>query len=415
MKFKNLIFLCVSAFIFFSSSAFAATSAFEVMDIEFEGLGKTKESVIVDILPRSLPTKMTQAEITEFSRRVKNLGIFDFVQVSNQSNKLLVKTKRKKTLSPIVDFSSGKTLEDSSFTLGFNEYDFLGTATRIGGKLSYAERGLNFTLWIEEHLYSPNRTAKEIEIYGLSSSFRFEDTDATWSRYRLGGFFEWILPFNYGSSFLYEFQLLYYNESYQDQENTIVGDLNRDHYIGGLFEIIYDRYRWDDLNPSGFKGVVEFRPGFMLEGDFRGEVRLKFLSAKQITPRTTLIANGKLAAVNSGDVNHSLLVGSQEGVRGLSDSLYRSNAVGYANLEIRHAFKLRERLYLQPIGFVDVARFQPMNKDGESQAWENAISTGIGVRIVPTALTNFLFRADLARLHTPSDEWLLLVGITQYF
>jgi hypothetical protein len=119
--------------------------------------------------------------------------------------------------------------------------------------------------------------------------------------------------------------------------------------------------------------------------------------------------------VNSGNVNHSLLIGSQHGVRGLDDSFYRTSALGYINVEVRHSIQTWEKVFLQPVVFVDAARFRPMDADGNNQEWTNALSTGVGVRIIPTTYTNLLFRADIARLHTPSDEWFLQIGLTQYF
>ena len=131
---------------------------------------------------------------------------------------------------------------------------------RAGGKVSYAERGLNFAAWIEQHAYSPNRWARELEIYRFSSGFRFEGNDSTWSRNRTGGFVEWITPFRYGSRFLYELQLV----SYYETTTNVEGEMRPENgaFVGGLFEIIYDAYRWDDLAPSGCKLVAELRPGW---------------------------------------------------------------------------------------------------------------------------------------------------------
>lgn len=390
------------------------TKVFQVNEVEFRGNGKTKEEALIEILPRDLPTEMTEVEIAEYSRRIKNLGIFDFVKVTKVDQKLIVELHRKTTLSPIVGLSTGKTIRDTSAALGLNEYDFLGNGTKLGGQVSYSDRNLNFDLWVDEHLYRHHRWSREVELYKRSSDFRFEDNeDITWKRNRLGGFFEWISPFKYDSPVLYEFQVQVYREDFSNVQAE--NNLESATYIGGLFEVIYDRYNWDDLHPHGFKGVFEFRPGAMTDGRFRGETLVKFLAAKPIGEKTSLVANGKAAVVNSGDVNHSLLIGSQAGVRGLSDSLYRTSALSYLNLEARHSMKVWERTYLQPVLFVDAARFRPMDFEGNNQAWINALSTGVGARLIPTGLTNVMFRADIARLHAPSEDWLLQIGITQYF
>ena len=138
-------------------------------------------------------------------------------------------------------------------------------------------------------------------------------------------------------------------------------------------------------------------------------------SHNHLAKKTSLVTNCKTAVVNPGNANHSLLIGSKDGVRGLDDSLYRTSALGYINLEARHSIKAWEKIYIQPTLFLDAARFRPMDSNGNNQAWTNALSTGVGLRIIPTGYTNLLFRADLARLHTPSDEWFLQFGLTQYF
>lgn len=381
-------------------------------EIEFEGLEATKQATLEDLLPRALPAEISDDELREFSRRVKNLGLFDQVTTSEEGSKIKVVLKHKSTLSPIVSFSSGKTLEDSSATFGLVDYDGFGRATRVGAKIAYAERGINFAAWIDEHTYSPNSWAQEIEVYRTSSGFRFQDGSTSWSRNRLGGFLEWVTPFKYGSRVIYEIQPSIYYENFSNTN----GQNPRDgYYFGSLFEVIYDAYKWDDLAPHGYKAVLELRPGYFTDGSFRGEMRGKFSAAHSFSDRTafTMFLNSNI--VNSGNVNHSILIGSQQGVRGLPDSLYRCSFVNYGNFELRHSIGIAPRLFLQPTLFADAAVFQPMNSGGSVESWVQAISTGAGLRIVPTGLTQLLARLDVAKLHLPNDAWMVQFGITQYF
>lgn len=411
----KVCFFVVSLFL--SSEVFAQSDydeLFEINSIEIQGNGSTKKETFIEILPRELPATMTNAEIAEYSRRIKNLGIFDLVKISKIDNKLLVDVRRKTTLSPIIGLSTGKTIQDTSAVLGLNEHDFLGTGTKLGGKVSYNDRNLNFMAWIDEHGYRNNRWSRELEVYRLSSSFRFnDDENDAWTRTRSGAFFELVSPFKYGSPLLYEFQVQVYRENFSNV--NVTKNLESATYVGSLFEVIYDRYNWDDLHPYGFKGSVEVRPGMMTNGEFRGEAVAKMIAATSLAEKTSLVMNGKIAVVNSGNVNHSLLIGSQSGVRGLDDSFYRNSALSYLNLEVRHSIEVWERTFLQPVVFLDAARFRSMNSDGINQGWTNALSAGAGIRLIPTGFTNFLFRADIAKLHIPSDGWLFQVGITQYF
>lgn len=384
-----------------------------VTEVELVGVDTTDREVIIDLLPRALPATLTADEIRELSRRVKNLGVFDMVEVQVVGTQLQIRVREKRTISPILGLSTGQTLADSTATLGVVDYNLRGRATRAGGKLTVAERGLNFAVFLEQHLYSPNRWARELEIYRLSSGFRFEGTDSEWSRDRTGGLIEWITPFRYSSRLLYEFQVV----SYYENASRIVGARTPDSglYVGGLFEVIYDAFRWDDLLPSGYKLVLEMRPGVFTAGRFRGEARIKGSGGYHLTDRAALLVNANMAAVNPGDVNHSLLIGSQQGVRGLPDSLYRSAFAAYANVELRHSLRIHGRTYLQSVAFADGAVFRPMDPDGELLPWTSAVGTGVGLRLVPTALTNLVLRGDLARLHVPDETWLAQVGLSQYF
>lgn len=385
----------------------------QIDTLEAEGLGSTKRETLVELLPRPLPTSLTAEELAEYARRVRNLALFDFVSVTIDGRVLHVRVRRKATISPIVDFSSGKTLRDSKITLGLTENDLDGRGTRLGGWARYSERGLNFMLRLNQHPYGPRRWMNELEVFYAGSGFRFEGDSTTWHRNRFGGIVEWLSPFLYGHHWRYEVQTRVYRETYTYAESA--NALRSGTYVGVVSELIWDRYSWNDLTPNGLRITLEVMPGvFLGAAEARHEALIKALGALKLGEATAIVAFGKVAAVNGGNVNHSLLIGSQQGVRGLSDSLYRSARVGYANVELRHALSLGKRWYLQGVLFTDAARFQPMDARGDATPWVNAWSTGAGLRILPTALVDTLLRFDVARLHAPNGSWFYQLGITQY-
>src|SRR5687767_7964136 len=84
--------------------------------------------------------------------------------------------------------------------------------------------------------------------------------------------------------------------------------------------------------------------------------------------------NGVAEAVNdSGNPNHSLLIGTIAGVRGLSDNLYRNQTQAYTNLELRHAIPLAPRWALQGVVFSDFGTFQSFTEDGRRREWRGAV------------------------------------------
>lgn len=202
----------------YATSAFAeidpaATYAIEALTSE--GLESTEPETITELLPRSLPTSLTGVELIELRRRIKNLALFDQVEVEPTGKTLFVRVRRKFTISPIVDLSTGKTLADSKVTLGAVENDVDGHGTRLGGKASYSERGFNFIAWLYEHPYRPRSWAREHEVYYAGSGFRFEGADAghEWHRNRFGAELELLSPSLYSTKWRYEFQINVYQET----------------------------------------------------------------------------------------------------------------------------------------------------------------------------------------------------------
>jgi hypothetical protein len=390
------------------------THPYEVDHLELEGIAGTDEQTFHELLPRPLPAVFSGTEVVEFRRRVKNLALFDAVDVEPVTRGLRVRVRHKATISPIVDFSTGKTLADSKGTLGAVEHDIDRHATRLGGKATYGERGLNFAVWLHQHQYRPRKWAVETEVYYAGSGFRFEsDAGATrWHRNRFGGELEFLSPALYGTRFRYELKL----NVYREQIAAIEGPAPPNGvYLGLAQEFTYDGYTFDDLTPSGVRASVELRPGvFVGAAQARHEVRLKAKGAVKLAEYTALVAFFGSALLNTGNPNHSALLGSQQGVRGLPDAFFRNRAQAYVNVELRQGISLGKRWYVQAVGFGDAAVFDPMDAAGDVTGWERAWSTGVGARLLPTALVDTLLRVDVSRLHEPIGAWLVQFGINQY-
>lgn len=402
-----------------ATSAFGdidAAATYAIETLRSEGLERTEPETIAELLPRPLPTSLTGVELVELRRRIKNLALFDQVDVEPSGGTLIVRVRRKFTISPIVDLSTGKTLADSKVTLGAVQHDVDGHGTRLGGKASYSERGFNFTAWLYEHPYRPRSWAREQEVYYAGSGFRFEGVDAghKWHRNRFGAELEFLSPSLYTTKWRYEFQLNAYQETltgaggpFQPRDGT---------YLGTTSEFVYDRYTWNDVAPKGFRAALELRPGiFVGPAEPRHEIRAKAIAGVPLGDKTVLMFNASASAVNGGNPNHSALLGSQAGVRGLPDSLYRNRSQVYANLEIRHAVEIARRWYVQGVLFTDAAVFEPMDARGKPTSEMTAWSTGAGLRLLPTALVDTLLRVDVARIHHPLTTWFAQFGINQYF
>ena len=176
-------------------------------------------------------------------------------------------------------------------------------------------------------------------------------------------------------------------------------------------------FRSHDLVPSGYRIGLALRPGFFFGANQqRHEAELSYLQGIPLSSTSVVMINSVAEAVNtSGNPNHSLLIGSIAGVRGLSDNLYRNHAQTYTNLELRHAVQVAPRWAVQGVLFSDFGAFQSFTAEGKLQAWRGTVNIGAGIRLVPTFLSNTLLRVDVAHLFSPRPNSLSQFGITQYF
>ncbi len=389
--------------------------AVRIEDVRVEGLIHTKPETIVRLLPRSVPGPFTRDEIEEFERRVRNLSLFDHVRVRRDGQVLTVETQEKITIAPILNFTSGTSLQDLNATAGVVEYNLLGTGTQLGGQFNYSQRGPNVDLWLSQHAFEPGRWAKELKGSYASNGIRFADSASTWTRNRIGGELELKGPYRYGSPLRYEVVLKYYDEQVNDQTGS--PRQPDGHYVGLIPEFTWDKYHWHDLVPKGYRIALELRPGFFFGANQqRHEIKLRYLQGVPLGPTTVVMINGVAEAVNnSGNPNHSLLLGSITGVRGLSDNLFRNRAQAYSNLELRHAIQVAPRWAVQGVLFSDFGAFESFTDKGELRDWRGAVNVGGGIRLVPTFLSNTLLRVDVAHLFSPSPNSLVQFGITQYF
>jgi hypothetical protein len=391
-----------------------ATDSVFLSNAQVHGLIRTKEETIWKLLPRPVPAQFTRAELAEFERRIRNLSLFDHVEVAIVDHRVVVEVHEKFTLSPLLSFTSGSTAKDLNATAGLAEYNLSGTGTHLGAQFNYSQRAPNFDVWLSQHSFQPDRFAKELKGFYYNNGIRFADSANSWTRNRIGAEFEIKGPYAYGSPLRYEVVLEMYRELVEDQKTTSPPN---GYYVGIAPELAWDKYHWHDLVPKGYRIILELRPGYFFGANQqRHEGRLRYLQGIPLSQSTVFMMNGVAEVVNnSGNPNHSLLIGSIAGVRGLSDNLYRNLTQAYANLELRHAIPLAPHWALQGVLFSDFGTFQSFTEDGKTRAWRGAINAGAGVRIIPTSLANVLLRVDIAHLFAPSPNSLVQFGITQYF
>jgi hypothetical protein len=142
--------------------------------VMLRGAERTREATLLELLPREPPASYSDAELKETERRISNLGIFDYVEITRMKRDVAITVREKWTLIPSLELATGKTLEDLYLSLGATEYNFFGTATAVSLTFSREQRGLSFAAAFKEHLSRHHRFAYGAELLYKSSGLRFE-------------------------------------------------------------------------------------------------------------------------------------------------------------------------------------------------------------------------------------------------
>ncbi|WP_394826717.1 hypothetical protein [Pendulispora albinea] len=381
--------------------------------VEFHGADGISNDTLLAILPRPAPATYTDDEIDEYQRRITNLGIFDRVDVRFASQVLVVELRKKFTISPRISLSTGRTLADTYLLLGADEYNAFGQAKKIWGYASYAERAPSARVSYSDHPYDPHQLAPFVALYYQTSELRFP-SKVSWLRRRVGGLTGFTLPYAYSSPLRIEIGVQVHGESYADVEGPV--HLRPSVYVGQWLEAAWDRYKFHDLVPAGFRITFRGQLGARIGPAEKGHYALlQYVQAIGLSPTTVIMIQATGEVYNRGDPNWSASVGSVTGVRGLSDAYYRDHLQGVANIEFRQAWRFAERWALQGVLFADGAQFRSMDEYGRLSDWVGAFSAGVGARLIPTFLAGLVLRVDSAWLRAPESTWLLQTGLSQYF
>ncbi|HEX5659134.1 MAG TPA: hypothetical protein VFX59_18200 [Polyangiales bacterium] len=381
--------------------------------IELQGAKRTRVETVLSLLPRVPPARFDDAELDDLARRLSNLTIFDSVEVERRERVLHVRVREKWSVIPEFSLGTGKTAADLALELGVSDYNFLGRAALLSLSASREQRGFNFELGLRSHLYARRRWSTGTTIGYVTTGYRFDDGQQ-WLK-TTGTITGWLGSPPLGSPYL-SYQTGY-AVLYERMEQARGADTPPN---GGGFlltsGLTFDRYRWHDIAPKGVRVFSNAGPGFFLpRSQPRHFVELLLRAAYPITSRLVIAMRIAGSVRARGNPNAGSLVGSFEGVRGLEDSLYRNWAQVFANVELRQVLLAYKRIALQAVLFSDVAQFQRMDADGSRGDSVFALSSGAGLRILPTFLAAGVLRLDLARLLSPHETWLPLFGVTQYF
>jgi hypothetical protein len=397
--------------------------------LDLAPLRRLRPAVVNDLLPRPLPTCLTEAEVNEFERRLWSLNLFDDVSVTRTPDGLRVALREKWTIIPNADFSTSAQLRDGFYFLSVSEYSFLGRAMELGAALGWAERAPGFDVWLSEHTQNARRVSVEAGVGSWGSTYLFEGRDEPWSMRRSAVGIGLRQRFRYGSSLRVAWGLSGYHE--QSAGPLPAGLSTSGQFAGASVRITLDRYTWNDTVPSGLRLAAQLTPGLFVaqrDGDRvleqRHSLTAQALGALKLSSRAVLMVNAVVEATNPGHPHHSVLVGNVPqwrhigligGIRGLADNVFRNHFHAFGTVELRHALHLGGRWFAQGVAFVDGGVMARSNAAGALDGWQAALSVGGGVRVIPTFLAGVVPRVDAGVLLAPARDWFVRFGLSQYF
>lgn len=410
----SLLWLCTASTSVAQAEPAGPVSS-SVDHVVWRGLDRTRPSTLDELLPRATPAVYTAAELAELERRIRNLEVFDNVEMRVEDRTLFVNLREKWTLVPEFDLATGTTIRDLYVLLGATEHNFLGVASSLGVNAYHEQRGFGFYLAYEEHVYRRNRWALAAEASYETAEYRFGD-GASWAA-REVVLYPWTTSPPLGSDHArLELGLRYAHQKVREFEGPSRPEDG--HTLGVSAMLTWDQYEWHDLAPGGFRAGLCFTPGvFIGDGPLRERGRVDFEVAASLpfTQYTALVSQVVGSGVSLGHPNFSVLIGSAEGVRGLEDAWYFNWAQAYSNIELRQAIPLGGRWAIQLVGFADVGAFARMDSLGRQDLSYFAAGGGAGVRVVPTWISTIVPRFDVARLVAPTVSTFYQFGLSQYF
>lgn len=392
----------------------AQTEVHVVDSVRISGLGRTRESTLLRLLPRPAPARYSSAELAEFERRLTNLAIFDRVRVELEGEQLVISVREKWTLIPSLQLATGSTWRDTSGLLGAVEYNWLGTANQLAVSVFREQRGWGFAVAFSEHPYQRGHWAFGTELSAADVERTF--AEGSWHTATLSAALSLSSPRWLSDYLHYSVGALYARESVQDATSAVHPEST--HAAASQLAFNWDAYTWDDLAPRGVRAQLGVDIGFLAGRTTlqpRDAARFTTTSSLRLSPSTALLVRAQGLLSTRGNANYNQVLGSIKGVRGLSDGYYYTWAHAFLNVELRQSLRIASRWAIQGVLFSDAATFETLDAAGERSASGTAFSAGVGARLVPTWLANVVLRLDGARLLVPEERWFLQFGLNQYF
>ena len=387
-----------------------------ISSIDIQGLERTRESVVLNELTLAPGQDVTEEDLIESRRRLRNLPLFrqttfDLQDTDGDGQRLVISVDERWTLLPSANFST--TDDTTLLRLGAREINLMGRYIELGAAYERLTGLHSGEIWFR----NPRLRGRTLDV-AVDAQYRnriypsYDDEGAI-----DGGFA--IRRISLSSEALHEispwihlgarFQALSDQPSLDPVGATMrdaqqqrglppssrlfrpgllarIGQMNQLGLVMGGITL--------DLQIDGASQSLGSTDSFLAaDAVLRGAISLPYQS--------NLLTRLRLGRTGAASPQHQLYIGGLDEVRAFPDMRFRGSHRWYANAEYRIPSLGNEWVTLQHVFFVDAGAIGDATSDLRGL---DALSTGLGLRLKSPRIHGLALRFDLAlSLHGGGD------------
>ena len=411
-------------FVFLSTTIIAQEKT--IVDIQLEGLKKTKQKVLESFLITQKGATIDSVALNNDVKRLKKLpavshAYYQIFKVSENSYHVVFKVEENKTLIPVVNFWT-TTNKQFAYKVGLYDYNFLGRNMAFGGfyqNNGYHSYGLNFrapylfsnklglsvnhTNWIsEEPLYFDNGSA----------NYKYQNIS-----------FETMLMYELNFKNQFEFGLNFFKEKYKYKTGLTSPVIPQELSINKFllkFVYLYNNLDYFYQYISGFKNELYVQM-VTSKNDFQEDFFVTwndFFYFKRIGEKGNWANRLRVGlSTNTKSPFAPFALDNNVNLRGVGILVDRGTGSIVYNTEYRHTIYEKGSFVVQSNVFADFGTWRtPGGTLSDFTDKKNIkVFSGVGLRIINKKIFNAVFRIDYGYELTDGKSKGLVFGIGQYF
>lgn len=411
---------------------------FIIKEIDIVGNDKTTDETILTIMKIREGYHFSPIKFLKSIQRLKNTGFFyeityQIIKIDDENIKVIITTKDKWTILPIIVYSSGGAITEYKF--GLYEGNFLGQQMAIGGYYK-KYNGENYgSVWFEDRYLFNTHIRFRINLFvdGGINTFYNSNRDILFELIpkKSGGNIEFHFPIVNDIFILSLSYFLYYEEINKIYSSSVNNNLeflnfnNKNQLINanlvqltfGKFDLLEDYYHAGEKLVIGF----EFSNDKLISDESFYYITLDGTILYILGNDITMGHHLHIGKSFSNSFYRDFILGGFENLRGFYGTRFHGENIYYLNTEIRIPF-IKEDIWLvkgvviSAVPFFDIGHVWDNGYFSQEIVSDYAASAGLGFRFMTHRLSNALFRIDVAfSLHPEELDTFISTGLRHFF